>query len=259
MMKNFELVQKLKNDSRYCLEFDYILQSSSDAELFDVNGTVCILNSEENYCMVTNYCRDELNNIEDMIRKNMSCDTILINFNVAPDMAEEEIQYLNENHYKLHSDYDSYINCKNSVCENDFTSENHLVELTAHNINGYTYHDCNEKIQYRPSFERLVDVFLCKGNGRIIAYVENNCILGYLSFINMFDDVDDVDYIYVANQYRNRGIGTLLGKYYAEISKKESRTAFWSNATKASAKTAIKSGFEWCCRHISFDKDMNNE
>ena len=208
--------------------------------------------------MVTNYCRNELNNIEDIIRKNMSCNTVLINFNVAPNMYEEDIQYLNENHYKINSAYDSYINCKNSVCENDFISENHIVELTAHNINCYTYNDCNEKIQYRPSFERLLDVFLCKENGRIIAYVENNCILGYLSYVNIFEDVNDVDFIYVANKYRNIGIGTLLGKYYAEISKKESRTAFWSNANETSSKVAIKSGFEWCCRHVSFYKEMDN-
>lgn len=257
-MKNFELIQKLKSDFRYCLEYDYFLQSSSSVELFDVNGIVCILNCDENYCMVTNYCRNELNNIEDIIRKNMSCNTVLINFNVAPNMYEEDIQYLNENHYKFNSAYDSYINCKNSVCENDFLSENHIVELTAHNINCYTYNDCNEKIQYRPSFERLLDVFLCKENGRIIAYVENNCILGYLSYVNIFEDVNDVDYIYVANKYRNIGIGTLLGKYYAEISKKESRTAFWSNANETSSKVAIKSGFEWCCRHVSFYKEMDN-
>ena len=82
--------------------------------------------------------------------------------------------------------------------------------------------------------------------------------MGYLSYVNIFEDVNDVDFIYVANKYRNIGIGTLLGKYYAEISKKEGRTAFWSNATETSSKVAIKSGVELCCRHISFYTVMEN-
>ena len=257
-MKNFEMINKLKNDFRYCLEYDYFLQSSSSVELFNVNGIVCILNRDENYCMVTNYCRDELNNIEDIIRKNMGGNTVLINFNVASNMYEEDIQYLNENHYKFNSAYDSYINYKNSVCENNFISENHIVELTAYNINCYTYNDCNEKIQYRPSFETLVDVFIRKNNGRIIAYVDKNSILGYLSYVNIYEGVNDVDFIYVVDKYRNIGIGTLLGKYYAEISKRENRIAFWSNATETSSKVALKSGFEWCCKHISYYKEMDN-
>ena len=101
-------------------------------------------------------------------------------------------------------------------------------------------------------------MFIRKNNGRIIAYVDKNSILGYLSYVNIYEGVNDVDFIYVVDKYRNIGIGTLLGKYYAEISKRENRIAFWSNATETSSKVALKSGFEWCCKHISYYKEMDN-
>jgi len=255
-MKDYEMINKLKSDLRYCLEYDYLLQSSSGVELFNVNGIVCILNRDDNYCMVTNYCRDVLNNIEDILRNKMSGKTVLINFNVPSHMCEEDIQYLNENHYLFHSTYNSYINYHNSVCNKNLISENHIVELSVHNINCFTYNDCNEEIQYRPTFKTLVDTFIRKNNGRIIAYVDNNSILGYLSYQNIYEGVNDVDFIFVANKYRNIGLGTLLGRYYAEISKRENRVAFWSNATEISSKVALKSGFEWCCKHASYYKNF---
>ena len=58
-MNNFEIINKLKKDFRYCLEYDYFLQSSSDVEFLDVNGIICLLNSSERYCMVTDFCRDK--------------------------------------------------------------------------------------------------------------------------------------------------------------------------------------------------------
>lgn len=252
------MINKLKNNFRYCLEYDYFLKSASSVELFDVNGIVCILNRDENYCMVADYCRSELSNIEDIIRKNIGCNTVLINFNVISNMLEEDVKYLNENRYKLNSNYNSYINRNNSISEDNVMFEQHIVELTANNIGCYMYNHCNEKIQYRPSFETLVDVLIRKNGGKIIAYVDENSILGYLSYVNIYEDVNDIDFIYVADQYRNRGIGTLLGKYYATMSQKENKIAFWSNATEASSKVALKSGFEWCCRHISYYKEMDN-
>lgn len=254
-MNNFEIINKLKKDFRYCLEYDYFLQSSSDVEFLDVNGIICLLNSSERYCMVTDFCRDKLNDIEDIIRKKIGGNKILLNFNVDKNI---DIEYLKKNKYKFNSVYDSYVYFIDNNHNFDFANNSHIIELTSQNINCYTYNDCNEKIQYRPSFEKLVDVFLHKNNGRIIAYIKNNCILGYLSYINIFENVNDVDYIYVTDKYRNIGIGTMLGKYYAKISKNESKTAIWSNATETSSKVAIKSGFEWCCKHMSFYKEIDN-
>ena len=256
-MENFEIVNKLKNNFKYCLEYDYYLQSSSDVELVDLNGTVYILNPEEKYCMITDFCRDELNNVDDIIRKKFGCDKVLINFNLGQN-AYEDIELLKENKYEFNSAYDSYIFDKNRNFEDNSADDEHIVELTSQNISRYTYDDCNQKIRYRPSFERLVDVFLNKNNGKIIAYVKDGCILGYLSYVNIFEGVNDIDYIYVADKYRKLGIGTLLGKHYAKISKKEDKSALWGNATEISSKTAIKSGFEWCCKHVSFYKEMDN-
>lgn len=100
------------------------------------------------------------------------------------------------------------------------------------------------EIEYRPSFAVLFNFFVRQNKGRILAYIYENRIIAYLSFIKSFDHYWDVDFIYVAEEFRNRGIGTALGKVYSQIILKEKMIPYWSNASiAASDKTALRAGF----------------
>lgn len=257
-MNSIYMLNKIKNDCRYWLEYDYLVHSSN-AELCCVNELTCLLGCEESYCMIE-YNREQLDNVVDILRTKMiGCKEVLISFNVERDIkVEEEIKYLESNQYRFLSVYDSYVINEPCSFNNVFTTNSHVVELTSSNIDRYKYDHCNIEIQYRPPFEKLIDIFVRKNQGRVIAYVDDDYILGYLSYTNIFDNVNDVDYIYVAETCRQSGIGTLLGSYYASKTINENKHALWSNATEISSKTAIRSGFKWCCKHMSFYKKMDN-
>ena len=246
---------KIRNDSKYWLEYDYFI-NSSDVELFTVDESPCILNCSESYSMVATYNRVMLSDLEHYLYEKLGeCKDILINFNVNLNLnVDEEINYLESNQYRFHSCYDTYVFKREPELKIDNLTNDNVLELTSNNINFYKNEYCNERIQYRPSLKQLIDIFVRKKRGHIIAYIKDNYILGYLSYINIFEDVNDVDYIYVAENYRQMGIGTALGEYYAARSIDDNKYALWSNANEVSSKTAVKAGFERCCRHMSFYK-----
>ncbi len=102
----------------------------------------------------------------------------------------------------------------------------------------------NKSLQYRPPLNVLFTVFVEKGNGEILAYFDGDKILGYLSYNKLFDNVYDVDYIYVAPTQQGKGIGKQLAKAYASIIRDRAGIAYWSNAKNiASEKTARSAGF----------------
>lgn len=101
----------------------------------------------------------------------------------------------------------------------------------------------NESLQYRPPLNVLFNVFVEKGNGEILAYFDNNKIIGYLSYNRLFDNVYDVDYIYVSPSQRKKGIGKALASSYVSIIQERKGIAYWSNAkNKSSEKTAASAG-----------------
>lgn len=248
-------INKMRENSKYWLEYDYLINSSG-SELFYIDEIPCILNCTELYCMVMDYSSDMLKSLEIYLNKVIGRKNILINFNTKYD---EDMKYLASYQYNFHSSYNTFVANNEININHSIIANKNIIELTCSNIDFYKWEYCNVKIQYRPSFERLVDVFVRQNNGRIIAFVENNCILGYLSYTNIFGNVNDVDYIYISEKYRKKGIGTLLAKYYSIQSANENKFALWSNAENiVSEKTALDADFRWCCKHMSFYKNVGN-
>ena len=58
-MDSIYMLNKIKNDCRYWLEYDYFVHSSN-VELCCVNELTYLLNCEESYCMIE-YAREQLN------------------------------------------------------------------------------------------------------------------------------------------------------------------------------------------------------
>jgi GNAT superfamily N-acetyltransferase len=108
-----------------------------------------------------------------------------------------------------------------------------------------------EKITNRPSPNILFDAFINEEEGQILGYFDNNILKGYLSFISMFENIDDVDYIYVLPEYRNQKIGKNLADFYSEFVLSNKHIAFWSSAqNNESVYTALSAGFENCYKRI---------
>lgn len=102
----------------------------------------------------------------------------------------------------------------------------------------------HEQIKNRPPLAVLFDVFVNRRQGQIFAFIQEEKVVGYLSFNTIADKVHDVDYIYVAPEFRNRGIGKKLATAYALYAHDCGYCAYWSNAkNEASAKTAVSCGF----------------
>lgn len=96
----------------------------------------------------------------------------------------------------------------------------------------------------RPPVSVLFTVFVEKGAGKILGYFDEQKILGYLSYQCLYENVFDLDYIYVLTEQRGRGIGSALGRQYASYVRSQNGMALWSNArNKESEATAKACGF----------------
>ena len=112
----------------------------------------------------------------------------------------------------------------------------------------------SESLQYRPPLNVLFNVFVEKGNGEILAYFNEDKISGYLSYNKLFDNVYDVDYIYVSPSCQNKGIGKKLALSYAAEIKNKDGIAYWSNAKNiASERTAKSAGFTIARKALIFE------
>ena len=99
-------------------------------------------------------------------------------------------------------------------------------------------------VPQRPPAAVLFNVFVEKGAGKILGYFDGQRILGYLSYQRLYENVFDLDYIYVSEEQRGRGIGTALGRQYAYYVCAQKGMALWSNArNRASEATAMACGF----------------
>ncbi len=96
----------------------------------------------------------------------------------------------------------------------------------------------------RPPMPILFQVFVERNAGTILAYVEDGIMKGYLSYQNIWGSMYNVDYIDVAEPYRNRGIGKKLGQAYLHHVQNKHGLAVWSNAkTQESERLALNIGF----------------
>jgi len=97
---------------------------------------------------------------------------------------------------------------------------------------------------YRPPLNILFKMFVQQKRGSILAYVEDNRIIGYLSYNTLYDNICDVDFVYVSPSQRGRGIGGKLAAAYVDIVFRTGGIPIWSNAkNEASEHTAENAGF----------------
>lgn len=103
----------------------------------------------------------------------------------------------------------------------------------------------DEMLPNRPPLALLFDLFVCKGQGHILAAYEGEKIVGYLSFTRLTDSLYDVDCIYVVPDHRKQGYGKQLGAAYVAFAHEQDADAYWSNAkTTESEEIARSCGFE---------------
>lgn len=112
-----------------------------------------------------------------------------------------------------------------------------------------------ESILYRPAFSLLFEIFVKRSRGDILGYFIDNNLVGYLSYNLLFDNIYDVDYIYVLPTYRKSGIGKSLATSYVSKVIDSNGLAFWSNAQNdVSEKVAKTCGFTLCREQWIYQK-----
>ncbi len=120
----------------------------------------------------------------------------------------------------------------------------HVLELTSEDKEMFVAAPDFRVMPGRPPMPILFQVFVERNAGTILAYVENGIMKGYLSYQNIWGSVYNVDYICVAEPYRNRGIGKKLGQAYLHHVNNKHGLAVWSNAkTQESERLALRIGF----------------
>ena len=133
---------------------------------------------------------------------------------------------------------------KDYVAKNEITTTNGFVRpLTLEDKDMF----CNSgfaAMPNRPPVSVLFAVFVEKGAGKILGYFDDQKILGYLSYQRLYENVFDLDYIYVLEEQRDRGIGSALGRQCESCVFSRIGLALWSNAQNGESEaTAMACGF----------------
>ena len=169
---------------------------------------------------------------------------------VSVQCKDECISYMCSRGFRFTSKYKNYIYDK----ESQGKCNEKVIRLTKDHKSDV------DKVSFpktsgRPPFSMLFDVLVIGKEGGILAYVENDILLGYLSYVNSVDNVLDVDYIYVDEPYRRKKIGRTLASSYASWAVSQGMIPYWGTAiSRESEKTAESAGFVCCCEHFHFEK-----
>ncbi|NLM52633.1 MAG: GNAT family N-acetyltransferase [Firmicutes bacterium] len=241
------------NMNRYFYELEELLASPDEYQTYLLADDVIVLitalkNHHQDYLvrvLMDNYKNKTIDSILEFLAvQNINSFLLAINC-----LEEVDIHYLQRRNLVFRSVRKSFVKLKQ------------LEEYSAKNVRELKKSDLAlaqqtkfPEIKYRPSFEILFNIFVLQNKGRIFAYLEEEKIVGYLSFIKSFANYYDVDFIYVADEFRHRGIGTSLAKVYGNTVLNENMIPYWSYAiNKESEHTALKAGFELCCKHWHFE------
>lgn len=97
---------------------------------------------------------------------------------------------------------------------------------------------------YRPSFDILYKMFVEKGNGKVIVLLQESEIIGYISYYELTDDIYNIDYIYIIEGKRNKGLAPLLIREYAIDVLSKGKTPYYGPAINIySTGASMKAGF----------------
>ncbi len=229
----------------YVMEFDslnYLIEDEENVDCY-VNAEMlvtCNLDRDTMYIRVLplgdSFDIEELLALVKESRQNVN---LLVNIQ---SLDQEFVKILNE---RLSRDFSyeymlvDYIH--NTKIE---TEASESVRLLGPDDKGIFISCSQEQIKNRPPLALLFDVFVTRHQGSILAFFQEDKVVGYLTFNTIADQVYDVDYIYVVPELRNQGIGKKLAMAYALYARSHGYSAYWSNAkNEASVKTAMSCGF----------------
>jgi GNAT superfamily N-acetyltransferase len=106
-----------------------------------------------------------------------------------------------------------------------------------------------ERTEGRPDFQTLFRIYMSDDlniikKGTIYAVLEEEHIAAYLACYNTYQNIFNVDYVYVVPEKRGFNYGAELIKYYANDIIKKGYTPIYGNAVNQfSMKAALKAGF----------------
>lgn len=243
-----EGIRKLsRNAAKYLHELE--LLQGENVEILSYGKDFCCISKDNPAQIYFMFVFDEEFNctfFDQVMKKYENVHSLLVSVQCKDDC----ISHMCSRGFRFTSKYKNYIFDK--VIQGN--SNDKVVCLTE-NHKSYVDRTSFPKKSGRPPFQTLFDVLVLGNEGGIFAYVENDIVLGYLSYVNSVDNMLDVDYIYVDEPYRKNKIGRTLANCYASWAVSQGMIPYWGTAISSeSEKTAESAGFICCCEHYHFEK-----
>ena len=94
-------------------------------------------------------------------------------------------------------------------------------------------------------------------DNQILYLMTSDRVIGYIALTKQYENIWDVAYIYIDENYQNRGYGTFLCKKARQVLHEQNRIIFYSYcASIGSEKVAQKSGLKACAQRYIFQTDF---
>lgn len=244
--------EQLRKNPRYWLEYEYATDGGEKVVFGQIGSTPYLLNCSEGYCAVMDCTREQ---IPDLVRQlqPLLCESPeqRFTFNVKIEDADQTA----EDGERI---YDAYVTLLADETGVQTPSPCSVIDVNDSNVDTLCFEDCDTALLNRPPLQTLLELFIRRKQGHMIAFLQENRVVGYLSYFEMFEDTYDVDHIYVAENKRGQGIGTALAKAYVARAIADCKNAFWSSVNPISAKTAKAAGSKLCSRRIFIEKQLTD-
>ncbi len=253
-----DLMNMLKtNVSRYGMHIDglnYMIEDETIESCFEVNGTLLYAEKCKNghhVFVIPSKEKIDSTVLCKLICENYSHESICVDIPIEEDSNSEAYK-------KILADFSAIRPYKKEITDylggemSDKNAPLNVRELTIADKDAFLSINF-PPTQYRPPLAVLFSVFVEKRVGKILGFFDGEKIIGFLSYQKLIDSIFDLDYIFVSEENRNKGIGKALGRAYAVEVQKNDGFAFWSNPkNEASVKTAVAIGFSITRRALLF-------
>lgn len=245
-ISSIEALEQIKSMGiAYVIEFDslnYLIEDEEEVECYMNEEILVTLNPRHDTTYITVLPLHSAFNIEKLItfvRERAEKASMLIN---VQSLDKKFVDKLNE---QLAQDFIYERTLVDYVCNDQVKSNASENIRLLGSADKEIFVACSqEQIKNRPPLNVLFDVFVNRRQGQILAFFDEEKVVGYLSFNTITDNVHDVDYIYVVPEFRGQGIGKKLAVAYALYAQSHGYSAYWSNAkNEASERTAMSCGF----------------
>jgi len=230
---------------------NYLLKQKAESKCFLVDD--CIVFSEKHYgkdnvfvCPTAE--KISIKNLLSVIKKNYDSKSICF-----------DVQLLSENKInQIKNTFGKFIPYKRIIKDYYYSGipsfkSNSFIRPISINDKDLIEKSIFPSAENRPPLSMLFNIFVEKNKGFIIGFIDNNILKGYLSFENIFQDIYDVDYIFVQEPYRKNGIGKMLTEQYLLNVFRKKGLPVWSNAINAISESIAQScGFKVSKKSLLF-------